>query len=128
MLYAASGDAAREGSRSDLAMVPRGGAFLRASEPPSTLPLWLTEDDLDFYATEFARTGFRGALANWYRDGELVAPFAGARVTMPALYIVGDQDLVLAFPGMGQLVADLKLFVPALRGSLILPGCGRSTR
>ena len=58
-------------------------------------PPWLTEADVDFYAAEFARTGFRGGL-NWYRNidrnWELLAPFAGAAVTVPALYIAGDRD------------------------------------
>jgi pimeloyl-ACP methyl ester carboxylesterase len=34
---------------------------------PTVLPRWLTEADVDFYASEFARTGFRGGL-NWYRN------------------------------------------------------------
>ena len=28
----------------------------------ATLPPWLSEADIDFYAGEFARTGFRGGL------------------------------------------------------------------
>jgi pimeloyl-ACP methyl ester carboxylesterase len=64
------------------------------------LPTWLGEADLDFYAGEFTRTGFRGGL-NWYRNidrnWELLAPFAGAKVTVPALYMAGDRDLVVAF-------------------------------
>jgi hypothetical protein len=34
---------------------------------PETLSTCLTEADLDFYANEFKRTGFRGGL-NWYRN------------------------------------------------------------
>ena len=72
---------------------------------PAVLPAWLGEADVDFYAGEFARTGFRGGL-NWYRNidrnWELLAPFAGAKVTVPALYVAGDRDLVVAFPGHGQ--------------------------
>jgi hypothetical protein len=49
---------------------------------PAILPSWLTEADVDFYAGEFARTGFSGGL-NWYRNidrnWELLAPFAGAQ-------------------------------------------------
>jgi pimeloyl-ACP methyl ester carboxylesterase len=112
-------------------MVSRGGGFLRGAAAPATLPAWLGEDDVDFYAGEFQRTGFRGGL-NWYRNidrnWELLAPFAGARVTVPALYVAGDRDLVVAFPGMDQLLANLKVFVPALRGTLMLPGCGHWTQ
>jgi pimeloyl-ACP methyl ester carboxylesterase len=77
----------------------------------------------------FGAQASRGPL-NWYRNidrnWELLAPFAGARVT--ALYVAGDRDMVVAFPGMDQLLANLKRFVPALRGSLMLPGCGHWTQ
>jgi len=132
MLYGASGDAPRGGGTgAGLAMVPRGGGFLRGLGAPATLPGWLGERDVDFYAGEFRRTGFRGGL-NWYRNTdrnwELLAPFAGAQVTVPALYVAGDRDLVVAFPGMDQLLANLKRFVPALRQTLMLPGCGHWTQ
>jgi pimeloyl-ACP methyl ester carboxylesterase len=96
-----------------------------------TLPSWLTEADVDFYADEFARTGFRGGL-NWYRNidrnWELLAAFAGARVTVPALYIAGDRDPVVTFPGMDRLIPNLSQFVPQLLGKIILPGCGHWTQ
>ena len=83
-------------------MVPRRGGFLSRLTNPASLPHWLTEADVDFYVSEFARTGFRGGL-NWYRNmdrnWELLAPVSGVQVTVPALYIAGDRDLVLAFRG-----------------------------
>jgi hypothetical protein len=33
---------------------------------PKQLPAWLRPVDLDYYAEEYSRTGFRGGL-NWYR-------------------------------------------------------------
>jgi pimeloyl-ACP methyl ester carboxylesterase len=112
-------------------MVPRTGGFLSRTIDPSTLPAWLTEADIDFYASEFARTGFRGGL-NWYRNidrnWELLAPFAGAKVTVPALYIAGDRDLVVRFPGADKLIANLKTFVPKLTKTIMLPGCGHWTQ
>jgi pimeloyl-ACP methyl ester carboxylesterase len=107
-------------------MVPRDGV-LSGRPTPATLPNWLTEADLDFYVREFERTGFRGGL-NWYRNidrnWELLAPFEGAKVTVPALYMAGDRDLILAFPGMDRAIAKLANNVPQLRGKVILPGCG----
>ena len=95
------------------------------------LPGWLTEADLAFYAAEFERVGFRGSL-NWYRNidrnWEMLAPFAGAKVTVPALYVAGERDLVLAFPGAKELVANLTAFVPNLTQTIILPGCGHWTQ
>jgi pimeloyl-ACP methyl ester carboxylesterase len=67
----------------------------------------LTEADVDYYTDEFTRTGFRGGL-NWYRNidrnWELLAPLP---VTVPALYIAGDRDPVMKFPGMDQHITDL---------------------
>jgi pimeloyl-ACP methyl ester carboxylesterase len=135
LLYSGSGDAPRrEGTGpagSAVGMVPRQGGFLTRTLNPPTLPSWLTEADVDFYAGEFARTGFRGGL-NWYRNidrnWEMLAPFAGARVATPALYMAGDRDLVVSFKGMDQLLPNLAKFVPQLRRTIMLPGCGHWTQ
>jgi pimeloyl-ACP methyl ester carboxylesterase len=130
MLLMLSGDAPP--GTPTFSMVPRAG--LRASGPaplPATLPSWITSADIDFYVGEFTRTGFRGGL-NWYRNidrnWEILAPFAGARVNVPALYVAGERDLVLTFPGAAELVANLKSFVPRLQQTIILPGCGHWTQ
>jgi pimeloyl-ACP methyl ester carboxylesterase len=112
-------------------MVPRAGGWISARLDPPSLPAWLGEADVDAYTAEFQRTGFRGGL-NWYRNidrnWELLAPWAGAKVTVPALYIAGDRDLVMGFAGIDQLIANLEQYVPQLRRSLILPGCGHWTQ
>lgn len=134
LLYWGSGDGrgrALTPGAGDVGMVPRGGGFLSRREAPATLPAWITEADVDVYAAEFARTGFRGGL-NWYRNidrnWELLAPWAGAKVTVPALYVTGDRDLVIAFRGMDRLLRALKSFVPELRETIVLPGCGHWTQ
>lgn len=135
LLYSASGDAPRGDASSvnpdSVGMVPRRGGFLSRSMDPPSLPLWLTEGDIEFFTGEFTRTGFRGGL-NWYRNidrnWELLAPFAGACINVPALYIAGDRDLVVAFRGMDQLISRLSQFVPHLRRTLMLPGCGHWTQ
>jgi pimeloyl-ACP methyl ester carboxylesterase len=135
LLYSASGDRPRPpsgpGGSGEVGMVPRQGGFLSRMIDPPALPSWLTEADVDFYAGEFARTGFRGGLNSYRnidRNWELMAPFAGARVQVPALYVAGDRDLVVAFRGMDQLIPNLKMLVPNLRRTLMLPGCGHWTQ
>jgi len=92
---------------------------------PGPLPGWLTEDDLGFYAGEFERTGFRGALnryRNVDRDWQDLQPWRGAPIRVPALFIGGEQDgptiwgakAIARFPGT----------LPDLRGSHILSECG----
>ena len=134
-LYSASGDAPHGETlmrnRDAVGMVPRRGGFLSRSVEPRSLPAWLSEADIEFFTGEFTRTGFRGGL-NWYRNidrnWELLAPFAGACVVVPALYMAGDRDLVVAFRGMDQLIANLSTFVPHLRQTVMLPGCGHWTQ
>jgi hypothetical protein len=99
LLYSASGDVphrAGAGGGSDISMVSHGGGFLARMLSPDVPLAWLSDADLDFYAGEFARTGFRGGL-NWFRNvdrnWELLAPFAGAKVTVPALYMAGEDAL-----------------------------------
>jgi len=138
MLYGASGEgiaaarAAAAASRSpNLGMVRKGGGFLQGPGAPATLPAWLNESDVDHYAGEFKRTGFRGPL-NYYRNldrnWEIQSSLAGAPVTMPALYMAGDRGLIVLFPGMDQLLANLKRFVPGLRNIQMLPDCGHWTQ
>jgi pimeloyl-ACP methyl ester carboxylesterase len=128
LLYWGSGDAPRGERR--LGMVPKGSGFLGGRPAPS-LPSWLTEADLDFYAAEFARNGFRGGLS-WYRNidrnWELAAPFTGKTIDVPALYVAGERDLVVSFPGMEQLIPNLVRFAPKLRQTIMLPGCGHWTQ
>src|SRR5262249_32203335 len=96
-----------------LGMVPRAAGFLTLPASPATVAACLTEADIEFYAGECGRAGFRGG-PNWYRNidrnWELMAPFAGARVMVPALYVAGDRDLVVNFPGMDQLIPNLSRF------------------
>jgi pimeloyl-ACP methyl ester carboxylesterase len=139
MLFGASGDgvaaarsaAAAGGAGASPGMVPLGGPFLQRPGAPAKLPNWLDEADVDFYAGEFKRTGFRGPL-NYYRNldrnWEIQAALAGARVTVPALYVVGDRDVIISLPGMAQLLANLEHFVPALQGIQRVPGCGHWTQ
>jgi len=129
---AGAADASRQAAgQGDVGMVPRDGGFLTRMVKPAVLPPWLTEADIDFYAGEFARAGFRGGL-NWYRNidrnWELLAPFAKAKVTVPALYVAGDRDLVVAFRGMDKVIANLTEYVPQLRATIMLPGCGHWTQ
>jgi pimeloyl-ACP methyl ester carboxylesterase len=112
-------------------MVPRQGNWLGSRSSPSSLPNWISEKDIDFYAGEFERTGFRGAL-NWYRNvdqnWERMAPWSGAKVTVPALYMAGDRDAVVKVPGMDQYIANLKHTVPKLQNTIMLPDCGHWTQ
>jgi len=107
-------------------MMPRKGGFL--TDPPS-LPAWVTESDIDVYVKEYAPSGFHDPLAWWRnidRGWELMAPFAGAKVTVPALYMAGKRDFVAAV--FSQSIAKQSALVPKLRPPIMLPGCGHWTQ
>ncbi len=74
-----------------------GPGFLDGRKGPAQLPDWLTQEDLDYFASEFKRTGFTGTL-NYYRNmdknWEISADTTGAHVTVPTLFITGDRDPV----------------------------------
>lgn len=80
------------------------------------LPRAVKEEDVDVYTREFDRTGFASALSwvrNIDRNWELLAPWMGANVEVPALYMAGEKDHVVRFPSMSDLIANLA-FVPHL--------------
>jgi pimeloyl-ACP methyl ester carboxylesterase len=90
---------------------------------PDGLPDWLTQEELDHYIAEFARTGFTGGI-NWYRNydrnRELTAHLADAKVEVPALIITASADplgLMMPATAMDEWVTDL-------RGKVYVDGAG----
>lgn len=107
--------------------VPPGRGFLDRSLDPPALPAWLSEVDIEVFAAAFRRSGLRGAF-NWYRNIDrnwaLMAPFQGAKITPPALFIAGTRDGVIASP-MGRVhLEQLVESVPNLRDKVLIPGGG----
>ncbi|GLT30618.1 hypothetical protein SLA2020_054100 [Shorea laevis] len=80
----------------DLLSTPPGIEIIDFLETPSTLPHWITQEELEFCAEKFQKSGFTGAL-NYYRamdmNWELLGAWQGARITVPTKYIVGDKDV-----------------------------------
>ena len=124
MLYSISGDAPAE-ARS-LTLQP-GKGWLVNSVDPERLPTWLSEADLDHMAREFERSGFRGGL-NWYRNldrnWELTAPWAGAVIAQPALFIAGSLDPVIAAGSGRAALQALPRSVPGLSRTVLIEGAG----
>ena len=125
--FSLSGDRPRSaGGGFPAGMVPRKGALLT---DPTSLPPWITETDIDVYVAEFNRSGFRGPL-NWWRNidrsWELMAAFDGAAVIVPAVYIAGERDMLVAV--FQQAIAKQSTLVPKLRPAMMLAGCGHWTQ
>jgi pimeloyl-ACP methyl ester carboxylesterase len=132
LFFALSGDAPRPAAGgaqgvAAMGMVPRKSGPVLVD--PASLPQWTSEADIDFYVEEFRRRGF-GAPLNWYRNidrsWELLGTTQGAKVTVPALFIAGERDFVVA--ANERFVASQSAFVPKLRPAVMLPGCGHWTQ
>ena len=129
MLYSISGDAPPDYITTGLTR-PKTAGFLDGMLDPERLPDWLSEADLDVYAGEFERTGFRGGL-NWYRNfdrnWELTAAFGDAKIRVPALFVGGLRDPVVTgieMKGEGPGVAALPMFCEDLRAKVLIEGAG----
>jgi pimeloyl-ACP methyl ester carboxylesterase len=81
-------------------VAPGPEGFIDRLPEPDELPDWISQQELDHYISEFSRTGFTGGL-NWYRNfdrnWETTPELAGAKISVPSLFIAGTADPVLAF-------------------------------
>jgi len=69
-----------------------------------------------------------------------MAAFRGRRIEVPALYIVGDRDMITSLrpadggSSMAEIIRGeapggrLNALAPQLRGPVVLPGCGHWTQ
>ncbi|MBR1277855.1 alpha/beta fold hydrolase [Bradyrhizobium sp. AUGA SZCCT0283] len=107
--------------------VQEGKGFLAGADPNRPLPNWLTEADLAYFAAVYRDSGFRGGL-NWYRNidrnWELTAPWQGAQIHQPSLFIAGSKDGVITGLIGAKLVKEMERVLPNLRQKLILDGAG----
>jgi pimeloyl-ACP methyl ester carboxylesterase len=105
---------------------PVSAKFLDGLVDPPALPPWLTAEDLDYYAAQFEKSGFRGPL-NWYRNLdrniEITPQLEHAKIEQPAFFIAGERDPVLSY-GAGGLLAAMDSYVPKLQGKVVIEGAG----
>ena len=123
VLFSGSGDAPRDGEFAFL--FPKTKKFIETGTMPDKLPAWLTEADLDFFAGEFKRAGFRGGV-NWYRNSDRnweLTPFLDeAKLRQPAVFVAGEHDVVGKMIPGGYDIAGA--FTPNLKKKVIVPGAG----
>ncbi len=104
---------------------PAGGGLLdRLADRPHGA--FLSDEDFQVFVKAYEKTGFRGGL-NWYRcidrSWEESANLEN-RVNQPALMITAELDPVLR----PELCAGMEAFVPNLRKTVLIKGCGHWTQ
>ncbi|KAJ9550046.1 hypothetical protein OSB04_022589 [Centaurea solstitialis] len=98
-----------------------------ANNAPVTLPPWLSEKDIEYFASQLDKTGFSGGL-NYYRalplNWELSSTWRGAKVTVPTKFIIGDLDLNYHIPGIKEYIEKGGFLkdVPLLEEVVVIEG------
>ena len=122
--FSGSGDNRRT---STFGMLPPGGGFLDTTVEPEVLPAWMGTEDVAYYANEFRAGGFTAPL-NWYRSmrrsTELLAPWRGAPIRQPSMFIAGSRDGVMSFPSSRTALERFPTTLPGLRGCHLIEGAG----
>jgi pimeloyl-ACP methyl ester carboxylesterase len=124
-MYAASGEA--PDNMAAFANKPKTAKLFDGVPEPDGLPAWLTQEDLDYFVSEFQRTGFRGGL-NWYRNfdrnWEITPQLNGAKIAQPSLFVAGERDGVIRMSSPEAMRANMS----DLRKLVLIPGCGHWTQ
>jgi pimeloyl-ACP methyl ester carboxylesterase len=107
--------------------VKDGFGFLGDPAKPRTLPVWVDPRDHAHVVETYRRTGFRGGL-NWYRNidrnWELTAPWHGAQIRQPSIFIAGAKDAVVTGLIGGRHIDEMERVLPNLRRKLLIEGAG----
>jgi pimeloyl-ACP methyl ester carboxylesterase len=102
---------------------------------PTSLPAWLTEDDVSYYAEKFEKTGLFGGMS-YYRNVDanwrLLKDIPYESMAMPILFVTGSVDIVYVSPwnavagvapGTGAVEAMTQV-LPDFRGAVFIEGAG----
>uniref|UniRef100_A0A7N0UY75 Epoxide hydrolase n=1 Tax=Kalanchoe fedtschenkoi TaxID=63787 RepID=A0A7N0UY75_KALFE len=77
--------------------LPKGKCFANPPGADIESPPWITDDEIEVFASKFEKSGFTGGL-NYYRvlnlNWEMTSPWTGAQVKVPTKFIIGDLDFV----------------------------------
>ncbi len=122
-MFGASGDATPgEGFMNK----PKTAKLMDGMPEPKPMS-WLSKEDLDYYVSEFERTGFTGGLnryRNMDRDWEELPQIGVSKIEQPSMFIAGTKDPVIAFTSADS----MKPLVPNMKRTVMLEGAGHWTQ
>ena len=107
---------------------PPGTSYIDAMEDPPALPwTWLSELELEYFVSEYSRSGFTGGL-NWYRSFDIKwrqrKPWEGLQSRVPAYFLGSEADVDLdGFHGDDP-IAQMRAIFPDLRRVEMIPEAG----
>ncbi|XP_059292133.1 uncharacterized protein LOC132045553 isoform X1 [Lycium ferocissimum] len=92
-------------SRSEIPIANENQEIMDIVQPSTPLPPWFSEEDLDAYGALYEKSGFQTALQVPYRSLHEQANITDPRVHVPALFIAGEKDYFLKFPGVEDYIS-----------------------
>lgn len=98
-------------------------------EPELPRP-WLSLEDIDYYTSQFERSGFNGPLnryRNFQQDSEYLKASGKTTIRQPSLFVHGDKDMVNHMYPEGPIKA-MTPYVSKDHHSATLPDCGHWTQ
>jgi len=108
---------------------PPGTSYIDAMDEPSqALPWhWLNELELEFFVSEYSRSGFTGGL-NWYRSMDIKwqerKAFEGKTSEVPAYFIGSEQDIDLEEFHGDDPISLMRAQFPNLQDVIMIPNAG----
>lgn len=103
------------------------GGWTKRLGKPKQLPDWLSQEDLDYYVSEFTEAGFRGGInyyRNLHRNWEITEDLADTKIQQPVLFVAGEKDVVIGGADKEQLKQRMNSAVPGLRDVVLIPEAG----
>ena len=97
-------------------------------DPGTEMGLWISEEDVSFYANEFRQSGFRGPLS-YYRNMDLtweLTKDSPRQISQPALFVAGERDGVILMAA--DALKELDKHVTDLRVNKLIPKIGHWTQ
>ena len=73
------------------------GGFIGRLGTPKEIPGWITQEELDYYISEFTRSGFRGGV-NYYRNFDAnwkLTEGVDPVLKIPSAFVAGAADMVI---------------------------------
>jgi pimeloyl-ACP methyl ester carboxylesterase len=105
---------------------PKAG-FLARLPDPAGLPSFVTEEDFAVLVDSYRRSGFGPGLnlyRNLDRNWALLAPWHGAPVTVPSMFIAGSRDITIRNSAGQATLGRLRDALPGLRSLHLIDGAG----
>lgn len=102
------------------------GGWIDRLGAPLEQPNWLAEADLDYYVSEFTRSGFRGGV-NYYRNFDTnwdLTEDLDPVIQIPSAFISGAADVVIGGASQEALISMMKPVMTDLREVTLVPKMG----